>query len=282
MIGGADFATSDTKLGERYFASSGIHILHLKLKKPLTFDLPPKPSAFLIFSLDDPLSINRRHTAFEQRGVLLRNTVAIIPMQQQESWEIEGVSALLIEIPFRFIASLSLTPPTTETTMSGTAIEAIGQAILTELPRSDYLSYTYTEQLIRTLLFAIAGRPDYTFNNTHHILNGSKMEQLKAYIHMHLEERIATSQLAAHAGMSVHHFTRRFKHFTGITPQEFIKHYRLEEAKRLIEHTHFSIVEISYRTGFSSQSHLTKAFNKKYGMPPRRFREMLPYQAQLL
>lgn len=52
----------------------------------------------------------------------------------------------------------------------------------------------------------------------------------------------------------------------------FIKDKRLQTAKMLLKTTDFSIAEVMKRTGFSSLNYFSKAFKKKYGMTPRRFK----------
>jgi AraC family transcriptional regulator len=104
-------------------------------------------------------------------------------------------------------------------------------------------------------------------------LEGLKLKQLKDYIEEHLAEDLAIATLAALIPMSQFHFARAFKAAVGESPHRYIMQRRIERAKMLLSVTRLSVAEISYQTGFSSQSHFTAQFGKAIGMTPKQFRE---------
>ncbi len=75
--------------------------------------------------------------------------------------------------------------------------------------------------------------------------------------------------------LSVSRFHEFFRDVAGITPHQFLLFTRLDQAIELLVSTALSVSEISYRTGFSSQSALTNALRKYKGTTPSRlqFRE---------
>ena len=71
--------------------------------------------------------------------------------------------------------------------------------------------------------------------------------------------------------MSRQHLNRKLKALTGFNPQEFIRSVRLKTAAQLLRQKQASIAEIAYKVGFSSPSHFSKSFRKKYKTSPKEF-----------
>jgi AraC family transcriptional regulator len=92
------------------------------------------------------------------------------------------------------------------------------------------------------------------------------------YIQAHAMRDIPLRELADVTDMSIFHFCRLFKKSTGFTPHQYVLHWRMEEAKRLLRSTNLNIAEISQRVGFADQSHFTAGFQKIAGTTPHRWR----------
>ncbi|MEL6325211.1 MAG: helix-turn-helix transcriptional regulator, partial [Pseudomonadota bacterium] len=60
----------------------------------------------------------------------------------------------------------------------------------------------------------------------------------------------------------------------GITPYQYVMRERLEEAKRLLRDTEWSLVDIAVATGFSSQSHFATTFKKSVKLTPLQYRRL--------
>lgn len=99
-------------------------------------------------------------------------------------------------------------------------------------------------------------------------LSQSKLALVKDYIHNHLHQDLKLAEIAAIAQLSPYHFLRLFKLRTGITPHQYILQCRVNRAKYLLQHSHWSIVEIAAQTGFCDQSHLTRYFKRLIGVTP--------------
>jgi len=97
-------------------------------------------------------------------------------------------------------------------------------------------------------------------------------DTIRRYIMENLHNRISVSDLAGVACMSVSRFHELFRDVTGITPHQFLLQVRLDQAAQLLVSTGLSVSEVSYRTGFSSQSALTNALRKHKGTTPTRLR----------
>jgi AraC family transcriptional regulator len=78
--------------------------------------------------------------------------------------------------------------------------------------------------------------------------------------------------LAAESGYSRAHFLRMFRLATGETPHHYLQRLRLDHARRQLEETPASLIEVALDCGFSSHSHFTALFREKFGMTPSRYR----------
>lgn len=66
---------------------------------------------------------------------------------------------------------------------------------------------------------------------------------------------------------------RRFKGVTGITPIEYLQKTRMEAAKKLLEQSRFSILEIMLRVGYNDLKTFRQLFKKHTGMTPTAYRD---------
>lgn len=85
-----------------------------------------------------------------------------------------------------------------------------------------------------------------------------------------LEEPLEIDELAAHAGRSRRQLERLFREQLGTTPQRYYLELRITEARRLLQHTELSQLEILVACGFVSPSHFSKCYNAFFGYRPSR------------
>lgn len=93
------------------------------------------------------------------------------------------------------------------------------------------------------------------------------------YLHQHYGEKITVADLAAQVGVSERECIRSFKSVFHQTPMDYLIHYRIEQAKRLLTQTEASVTEIAFRTGFQSSAYFTKTFRTLQGQTPTVFRQ---------
>ena len=92
-----------------------------------------------------------------------------------------------------------------------------------------------------------------------------------------LEEEIATDDtiaaIAAAAGFSPNHLSKRFRETAGIGVHEYLVFVRLQHAALELITTGDTITQIALRCGFSDSNYFKDVFKKKYGMTPRDYRK---------
>ncbi|MBW1295146.1 AraC family transcriptional regulator [Aquimarina litoralis] len=97
------------------------------------------------------------------------------------------------------------------------------------------------------------------------------------YIDSNLNNDLSLDTIASIASYSPFHFHRIFKAVIGETLNSYINRRRLEKIAAVLMHKEeVSITEVAFQSGFSSNSSLTKAFKKFYGVSPSEFRKQLP------
>ncbi len=95
------------------------------------------------------------------------------------------------------------------------------------------------------------------------------LDQLITTIEKHLGDSLLDVELLSHKlGMSKSQLNRKMKAILAKSPNQFIRSYRLERAKYLIEQNTGTIAEIAYDVGFSSPAYFSKCFMDEYGYPP--------------
>ncbi len=84
----------------------------------------------------------------------------------------------------------------------------------------------------------------------------------------------AIGDIAARAGVSREHFSRRFRRAAGIGPQGFRLLRRLNETRVRLRGDE-PIAAIAADLGFADQSHLGRLFRQAFGVTPRAYRLMM-------
>lgn len=85
-------------------------------------------------------------------------------------------------------------------------------------------------------------------------------------------EPIAT--LARNLGLSPRRLESLFRDTLDQSPAAYALTLRLAAARRLLTDTHHPLADIALRTGFSSGSTLSRAFNRAFGHPPSHLRKL--------
>ena len=81
-------------------------------------------------------------------------------------------------------------------------------------------------------------------------------------------EPIRVGELARSAGMSVPTFHRHFKAGTTMSPIQFQKHIRLQEAHRMLLTKEKDIASVAYAVGYVSRHQFSRDYRRWYGVTP--------------
>lgn len=90
----------------------------------------------------------------------------------------------------------------------------------------------------------------------------------------HLRENInqplRIEEIARELGMSVSGFHHHFKSVTAMSPLQFQKQIRLQEARRLMLGEDFDAASAGFRVGYDDPSYFSRDYKKLFGAPPQR------------
>jgi AraC-like DNA-binding protein len=125
---------------------------------------------------------------------------------------------------------------------------------------------------IREVLYRLLSAPEggrlaqmaMTDSHSHRIAR--VIERLRA----HYQEPLKMEALAAQVHMSVSALHHHFKAVTAMSPLQFQKHLRLQEARRLMLFEHVDAATAGHRVGYESQSQFNREYSRLFGSPPAR------------
>ncbi|MNP60728.1 HTH-type transcriptional activator RhaS [compost metagenome] len=70
--------------------------------------------------------------------------------------------------------------------------------------------------------------------------------------------------------MSASSLYQYFKEVTGMSPIQYQKQLRLQEARRLLITEGMEAAEAAFQVGYESPSHFSREYARKFGLPPGR------------
>lgn len=106
-----------------------------------------------------------------------------------------------------------------------------------------------------------------------HDKNYRKLKPVISYIEEHFAEKIQISKLSEQIHVCDDRLIRLFKEVTGETPIEYIMNLRIEAAIKYLTAGEMSIAEIADRTGFGSDTYMTRVFKQKLNTTPGKYRK---------
>lgn len=98
--------------------------------------------------------------------------------------------------------------------------------------------------------------------------NLSYVSRAIGWMRQNYAEPMRIEQLAALAGMSPSTFHRHFRAVTAMSPLQFQKRIRLQEARSLLVANPGDIAGIGHRVGYDSPSQFTREYRRLFGSPP--------------
>ena len=96
---------------------------------------------------------------------------------------------------------------------------------------------------------------------------------VRQYIDNHFKENITLDMLAELSHISKYHMVHVFTEEYGISPINYLIYKRIEEGKKLLQTTDYSLALIGRTLGFSSPSYFSQAFKKQVQCTPMEYRK---------
>ena len=102
--------------------------------------------------------------------------------------------------------------------------------------------------------------------------NNEIIKKAMSYISDNFASNITLDDVARHVHLNPAYFSTIFKQSCGSSFKEYLNMVRIEESKRLLANTDYSVVDIAVATGFMDQSYFSKVFKKYTGLTPKQYR----------
>ena len=127
------------------------------------------------------------------------------------------------------------------------------------------------KRLLESLLLLLAESPTST------VPKGkgkySDVGRALVYIHEHFKENPPLSEVAALLHLNERYFCKKFKEYTKKSYKSYLRQRKLLYARQLLLSTNLSLIEISERSGYGSQSHFNREFKEYFGKSPSAVRK---------
>ena len=104
------------------------------------------------------------------------------------------------------------------------------------------------------------------------VLNGQRHRIIQAIerLRTDYDQTVRIEDLADELGMSASSFYSHFKAVTNMTPLQFQKQLRLQEARRLLLSNDLNAATAGYRVGYDDPSHFSREYKRHFGRSPMR------------
>lgn len=101
------------------------------------------------------------------------------------------------------------------------------------------------------------------------------VDDAKAYMEQRYMEPHTLCELGNRYGLCGKYFSDVFKKYAGISPINYLINYRMQQAKKLLETTECSILDISKSLGYKDPKYFSRQFRENFRAPPNAWREEL-------
>lgn len=98
------------------------------------------------------------------------------------------------------------------------------------------------------------------------------VERAISFIHYNYAT-IRVSDIMAYIGFTRSYFTTMFKKQTGLSPQEYLKQYRLQRACQQLAETDLPVQAIAAQVGYEDPLAFSRMFKNAYGVSPTAYRQ---------
>lgn len=98
-------------------------------------------------------------------------------------------------------------------------------------------------------------------------------ERAAAYLKRSYQQQVTNKALGDELGLHPNYIARCMLEVYGNTPQQYLLHYRIDQAKLLLIKTDWPVARIAAETGFKQTPHFSRTFSEQAGYPPLQYRK---------
>ncbi len=153
-------------------------------------------------------------------------------------------------------------------------IITILEDMLDEYEHYDQHSELLLQGMLTHLLLTVMRNRTINSGPEWHLNTADKeIMQILFYLDLHYQENPSIKDLADIAGLSVSHFSKRFKEAVGSSYTTYLKCYKIRMAQNLLTNTDLSVSDIAMQLGFCNGNYFSNVFHDISGTSPMEFRQ---------
>lgn len=96
--------------------------------------------------------------------------------------------------------------------------------------------------------------------------------RLERWFQSRLHDRVGVDEMARAMGMGRSALSAACRRHLGVSPARAFMRFKLDRAHELLARTAMSVLEVSEHLGFENQFHFSRAFKRRWNVPPSRVR----------
>ena len=105
--------------------------------------------------------------------------------------------------------------------------------------------------------------------------NNYRIAEALEWLRKDFDQPLRIEEIARELGMSLSSFNHHFRSLTAMSPLQFQKQLRLQEARRLMLSNGLDAKRAGYCVGYNDASHFNREYKRLFGQPPLRDMERL-------
>lgn len=144
-------------------------------------------------------------------------------------------------------------------------------SIIDELIKQNAFYQTKCVSILLSLLVSIGRRTI----SEEKVFGKESIAKACLYMSSNYFSQISNQELADLTNLSLSHFLKLFKQSNGTTPQNYLTLCRVENAKKLLAETDYTIRHVAESVGFTDSLYFSKVFKKIVGLTPSEYKKKI-------
>lgn len=137
----------------------------------------------------------------------------------------------------------------------------------------DLINQLYIKSALLRILAVLSAHGLFTSSGKSSDRRVEDIKIVLTYIRENYREKIRICDLAGLINRNEQYFCRFFKKAIGSTPVAYVNEYRIKHARRLLEETDLSVMDVCLECGFGNLGNFLREFRRHTGTTPLQYRK---------